>query len=665
MNQEIEIKLFDCGGPDWEKNEYSDIKKALLTSATQFLKSNVNTIKSIINIISSQISAKNNHFDNEPIFFISGQSVASFLASAIDPRFPQIYNDLDIFVPDFVIPSESSADESEDIEARYMINNSKIDIQRVDFVDENIKYEFVNPINATHIWIEPQIIWYRNIYKSITAKEIQNRFQKMAFSVIDDFDINSVKIGILLDKNLENINLIIHPEFLKCLYEGVNIKSCNFNPSTYIRVFGKNISILNIDTVVKRLIESETNETDFVLKIIEKLEYELSILRTANHIYMKFAESENVGNIYDNVTHLMRVNIDMQKKFFRRLEGVAQSLDTFENIYPVYKPVVKQLKKLLCKFQDAFYLRKNYLIMKGSEELQCKFFKSMHSSKWGSLFSFDTQDVAQIISGEQQIKYTSKYEEFLNFIKDVDNIHEDLTILFIRWFDELIEKYGIEKIKDVYAFLQRHDSYKQILKYYYTKKAFFEFIENFNSEKIKKAVVEKYLFFLDEENITEELVERYIKKGRVFLRNVINDNLSLLTEKFDPLELISYDTINLWYAKIDDNVYRINSYTLTEEICNICADVFKIDNSSIEEITKYLESEYMLTFDDVPVSFNFALFDKESNTMLLQFTNQNNNRLYYVVDFINKNVEKDLRKIVSYPRLNRAFKKILFETAPA
>jgi len=664
MNQEIEIKLFDCGGPDWEKNEYSNIKKALLTNAARFLKSNKNTIKSIINTISSQISAKNNRFDNEPIFFISGQSVASFLASAINPRFPQIYNDLDIFVPDFVTPSESSADESEDIEARYMLNSSKIDIQQVDSAD-GVKYEFVNPINATQIWIEPQTIWYRNIYKNIAAKEIQNRFQKMAFSVIDDFDINSVKIGILLDKNLENINLIIHPEFLKCLYEGVNIKSCNFNPSTYIRVFDKNISILNIDTVVKRLIDSETNEIDFILKIIEKLEYELSILRTANHIYMKFAESENMRNIYDDVTRLMRVNIDTQKKFFRRLEGVAQSLDTFENIYPVYKPVVKQLKKLLCKFQDVFYLRKKYLIMKGSEELQCKFFKSMNPDKWGSLFCFDAQDAAQIINGEQQIKHTSKYEEFLNFIKDANNIYEDLTILFIRWFDELIEKYGIEKIKDVYIFLQRHNSYKQILKYYYTKKALFEFIRNFNSEKIKKAVVEKYLFFLDEENITEELVEYYMKKGRVFLRNVINDNLSLLTEKFDPLELISHDTINLWYAKIDDNVYRINSYTLTEEICNICVDVFKIDNLSIEEIMKYLGSEYAFTFDDVPVNFNFALFDKESKTMLLQFTKQNNKRLHYVVDFINKNVEKDLKKITSYPRLNRAFKKILFETAPA
>jgi len=665
MKQEIEIKLFDCGGPDWEKTEYSNMKKALLKSATQFLKSNENTIKAIINTISYQITAKNNHFDNEPIFFISGQSVASFLASAINPRFPQIYNDLDIFVPDFVTPSESSADENENIEVKYMLNNgSKIDIQRIDSIDKDTNYEFINPADDTPIWIEPQIIWYRNIYKSITAKEIQNRFQKMAFSVIDGFDINSVKIGILLDKNLENINLIIHPEFLKCLHEGVNIKSCNFNPSTYMRVFSKNISILRSNTVVKRIIESEANENEFISKMIEKLEYELSVLRTANHIYMKFVESENARNVYDKNMHLMRINVDAQRKFFQRLEKVAQLLNTFENIYPDCKPITEQLKNLFYKFQDTFYLRKKYLIMKGSEELQCKFFETIHSDKWGALFNFDAQDIAQIINDEQQIKHTDKYEEFLNFIKDANNTYGDLAIFFVKWFDELIEKYGIEKIKDAYIFLQRHSSYAQILKYYYTKKALFKFIENFNSEKIKKVVAEKYLFFLDRENITEKLIEHYMKKGKIFLRNVIDDNLSFLAEKFDPLELISHDTVNVCYTKIDD-VYHINSYTLTEEICNICADVFKISGSNYKEIMEHLESEYMFTFDETLVSFNFALFDKESKTMLIQFTKQNNNRLYYVVDFINKNVEKDLKKITSYPQLNRAFKRILFENTPA
>jgi len=653
MNQNVKIELFDCG-LDWNDSRYDDIKNKILSEAQEFVNDNAITLKKIFADILNDKDEKKQFYENEPVFFITGQSISSMLLSDILPHYPKIFNDLDIFIPDFINDTSNNTEESDEfIETRYMVQSDSRNAVK-DVKDFKNEHTFIKSSFKLHLKI--QTIKYQNVYCSSAAKSMPFRYQRMAFSVIDGFDIDYVKIGLLFNKNLKKIYLLIHPEVLKKIAdEDVLFRCKHHNPSTYIRCYEKNLNML---TTVGHF---DKDKRDFLInEIFKYMKSEFQNLKTAGVYSLTFIKN-NAGPIYGddlNIRHLPYINISAQPKVIHRLRDVCIRLEGLVGSYEEGR----LLKRQFDEFQKSFRLQSDILYLE-PQKINISLYFEKIAKKFNMRLS--TQDIAELIGNENNIKNKSAYLSFIKAIKKI-KVHSDsrLIVLISRWFDELVEEFSLEKLVEAYEFLQKSSQItSQITKHFYIKKAFFDFMKHYDRDNLSKLIKKYYLSYIDKENVSDKTISIFLSKTQRFLSQIVYRDLAIIFDTYDLSELIAKEIKSTSMIKLLDDVYYIKDKTTINEIFNVLSHEYGLSDNVFKTINKKLfsETEVFGVWDDASFKVDFLLYEKEVKCMFIVYStySQPRKKNYYIIDLNKNEMYEDLDKLHQYPNLNYVFKKLL------
>jgi len=310
--------------------------------------------KLIPNIV-NQIKTQSN-YDPRYIIF-TGQYLGSYVKTSLEMLGNRnritsfISNDIDIFVPLYNLTSaKNDNDIHVDDEIPFVDNYSSID-----FIS---RYKIVSSTYAT-------IAIHRNIPVNITLVEhdILSRYTKnkennlkklihLAEEIIDKFDINSVKIGVVFDvKEMKVVKTIIHEDYI------------NFLLSGYLQLSNTTNFFKSFPRVIKKVVEFMKNST-FVSKDIapnELIEYfETGKIAIKN-------KNKSGKYVVDSNRFLISFPkeikyLELHSKITLNKIGVVKGSETVS--YPNYKEIYKYFEYL-----QAIYMKFKYGIIRDSKTL--------------------------------------------------------------------------------------------------------------------------------------------------------------------------------------------------------------------------------------------------------------------------------------------------------
>ena len=504
----------------------SDEIKKLEDVAQNFLNTNAVTLKNTLAKYADLDDISDNslreYVEDQKIFFLSGQSIANIFNS--DKTFSCFeYNDLDIFVLtsksiaiDRKLKTDNDTYENTDAfknvtnpstilsiyaqQEKIYLKNMSQNISTVpQFIDVYNHYIFTNSINVI----------LKNMSSELNVDDLLNR---SAYKIIDDFDLSSVKIGILVNRDLTRATLIVHENYLDNEYR-LPIPS-RANMISVIRslrkAYNSNLAALGDEAVQE---------------YINIINQNMDILQTAtwySNQYKQFVPEIQVPTGSKALMEWADAISKVELNYYSTFDSHKYN-KKFKN----YDANRNKLNNLMIYVDDLFEYNRGIISIKSEKKFDNLYLdESLNLDKY-RLQTDLKPDIVTVCEKEMKITNTEHYKQFINNLidfyhqipdenhkngKSKDDIYKKginfnindimvFTLFCGKNYDELAKKYTPYEMFLLLVFIRKlYFTIKSIYKYFSKSHSEKFFIKYFDGKKIISKLSEHFESFLNSGN---------------------------------------------------------------------------------------------------------------------------------------------------------------------
>ena len=589
-------------------------------TAESFIESNKDYLKKELLDFVDGSDYDSPHFKSEPIFLLTGQSIANILTSNIEGILHnKEYNDLDIFYFPFQtgIKNEFVEGSSSEVELKYGFNGDLYSrITRVYDNPRKMKFDIVeNSIQKTEN-IKLQFIEIDNIFCKYHMKDTANRFEKAAFKILNNFDIYNVKLGILVNANMDKCKLIIHPEAIKVINYYANMPVCKHrNTVSIMRALSKcsaSLSYSNYDL-------QDQLRAKYTAQHNEKLD---SLLLGNNFIKKYFDEGLNHDTRTDKLD--LRYQSRTLEKFLRVKQKASYSLITKSTSF---------VDELSGEF-DNYLIYKDSCMMLNSDkkEFNVELLEILTKHKQIIADSLSCL-LYDIIYFYKKIKNKKHYIEFLEKVLELknngylnDNFYAKLVSVIFRNFDKLVKLKTIDELIDILKLLYHNYSIQSsCMMHEWPEKAILDAIENINIISIFENINHVNYNLLSFKNISKYL-NIFVKQSVEYMINYSADNYTTDKMNMDRLNCNYfekfYDKRIIFEVDYIDNLFEIkrsNRYDKDKLLYVIDSILQKFNNTTLSDLDGNVFNIFNIDGDDFIV-FRRILIDGQNKLIFVQYS---------------------------------------------
>ena len=687
FNKKINIE-FQNDISKQEIEKYNEINKKFQDKILE-----TNAISNIIyflfkNNINKFIKLLNMQNINNTRIILTGQAIADLIYyyikedihSETDSDFSRMINilknninDIDIFV--LAYKNELKDSTKTDDETSYNSEEKSYRILKESKITTNVYYQdFFTKINFIHV--------YNNLL-DIDNKTSNSLQDFLYLSLISQFDINSVQVGVIID--IKELKKMLQGKLKEEIFTAKLLYTRNYlamfdtakksdENYTEIKQVKTNLNIKSVKSI-ERFIKKSTrrfyeNKFDMLypLKVFLILEELGNIIKKTGLNYINFylieeylkTRNEIIKLFFDNYKILkehfyvgMKDQIDEEDKKFINFIEQYRYQDGFVGYY-----IPAEIKFYLDKENENFNNKIKYLL---NEFLEIKDYRNIEET----INEYNFINLANKILKLMEIKNSNKLVELKEQLKK-ENLNYKLAFLnFIVYEEEILN----EPISKLIKF------FKYIDEYYYTE-AYNLLLNNLpNKIEFYNTILELDNYLTDEEKINNLLEFKNIKKflnqnNKEEIKKLIKTKLKFYVASLEDYKtiiyiiyLITYSNLELNNKKDNNNMYSfIKNKYLNSYYQNICVNIAKtfyfpkkekLKNKNIiikneqfilEEIIDNLKLEYLVGNNN-----NFYIYKEAINDLelfIFEITLLNNNKKFLIKIFLNNEgrytFEKDI-----------------------